>query len=136
MSAADVNDGIERSDAAKCVRAQTQRKHGALHEIDVGIQSLGLDKHSCRQIKAKNVHPSVKKIACNVSGTATDIADRSGRAYIVGKMIEQLTVERLIFEFRVDAIGIFSGDGVVAYPYFFGLRVGPPGIGIHGSHSS
>jgi hypothetical protein len=41
MFAADVNDGIERSDAAECVRAQTQRNHGALNEIDVGIQSLG-----------------------------------------------------------------------------------------------
>src|SRR5258708_28973924 len=119
MFAADVNDGIERSDAAECVRAQTQRKHGALNEIDVGIQSLGLVKHSCRQIKAKNVHPSVEKIACNVSGTATDIADRAGHAYIVREMIEQLTVERLVFEFRIDAIGIFIGDGVVAYPHFF-----------------
>src|ERR1700730_1505066 len=131
MFAADVNDGIERSDAAECVRAKTQRKHGALNEIDVGIQSLGLVKHSCRQIKTKNVHPAVEKIACDVSRTATDIADRSGHAYIIGKTIEQLTVERLVFEFWVDAIGVLSGDGVVADPHFFGLRVVPPGIGIH-----
>src|SRR5215212_9123591 len=121
LLAREVDDGVERDDAAPRAVLGVQGAHVPLPELDPRVQASGLLDHAGRKVHAERLRPEAAQVARDVPGPAPQIAHRSQPPGLLREPGEKLAVERFVTQFVEQVLGVLPGEPIVARPQAAGL---------------
>jgi hypothetical protein len=96
LRAGDVDDGVERDDAAQHAAPQWQRPHVGLGELDPRAQPPRGPDHRCRQVDAHDPGPALVEVAGHVPWPAAEVAGGPEGPHPLGEAVQELPVELLV----------------------------------------
>jgi hypothetical protein len=114
LGLAEVDQRVESDDARQRSVWELERPHVADAELDLRRAPAGLLDHAGRQVDPEHPGTLLVEIARHVAGPAAEIDDGPTVAHLLREPVQQVPVERLAGQLRVDALGVRGRELVIA----------------------